>query len=45
MKRHRALFGDQSTDDGSGRAELTLRYLTPHSTWSIHCEHRDTSTC
>ena len=32
---HRAIFGDQGAQDGSGRAELTLKYLTPHSKWSI----------
>ncbi|MDQ2894779.1 MAG: hypothetical protein M3Y09_03925, partial [Actinomycetota bacterium] len=24
-----------------GRLELTLRYLTPHSKWSIHSEYQD----
>ncbi len=38
---HRAIFGDQGAQDGSGRAELTLRYLTPHSKWSIHSEYQD----
>jgi nitrate reductase alpha subunit len=38
---HRAIFGDQGDADGSGRAELTLRYLTPHSKWSIHSEYQD----
>ncbi len=38
---HRAIFGDQGADDGSGRRELTLRYLTPHSKWSIHSEYQD----
>ncbi|HUO71462.1 MAG TPA: nitrate reductase subunit alpha [Solirubrobacteraceae bacterium] len=38
---HRAIFGDQSNADGSGRAELTLKYLTPHSKWSIHSEYQD----
>ena len=36
---HRAVFGDQS--EGDGRAELTLKYLTPHSKWSIHSEYQD----
>jgi nitrate reductase / nitrite oxidoreductase, alpha subunit len=36
---HRAVFGDQSA--GDGRAELTLKYLTPHSKWSIHSEYQD----
>jgi nitrate reductase alpha subunit len=39
--RHRAIFGEQGARDGSGRAELTLRYLTPHSKWSIHSEYQD----
>ncbi|MDE3133072.1 MAG: nitrate reductase subunit alpha, partial [Acidobacteriota bacterium] len=39
--RHRAVFGDQGARDGSGRAELTLKYLTPHSKWSIHSEYQD----
>ena len=38
---HRAIFGEQGDADGSGRAELTLRYLTPHSKWSIHSEYQD----
>jgi nitrate reductase alpha subunit len=38
---HRAIFGDQGAQDGSGRRELTLRYLTPHSKWSIHSEYQD----
>jgi nitrate reductase / nitrite oxidoreductase, alpha subunit len=37
--RHRAVFGDQSADDGT--PELTLKYLTPHSKWSIHSEYQD----
>jgi len=39
--RHRAVFGDQGARDGSGRRELTLKYLTPHSKWSIHSEYQD----
>jgi nitrate reductase alpha subunit len=39
--RHRAIFGDQGAKDGSGRRELTLNYLTPHSKWSIHSEYQD----
>jgi nitrate reductase alpha subunit len=39
--RQRAIFGDQGAQDGSGRPELTLRYLTPHSKWSIHSEYQD----
>ena len=38
---HRAIFGDQGARDGSGRRELTLKYLTPHSKWSIHSEYQD----
>jgi nitrate reductase alpha subunit len=38
---HRAVFGDQSAGDGSGRRELVLSYLTPHSKWSIHSEYQD----
>jgi nitrate reductase alpha subunit len=38
---HRAVFGDQGANDGSGRRELTLSYLTPHSKWSIHSEYQD----
>jgi nitrate reductase / nitrite oxidoreductase, alpha subunit len=38
---HRAIFGDQGARDGSGRHELTLKYLTPHSKWSIHSEYQD----
>ncbi|MHB1837025.1 MAG: nitrate reductase subunit alpha, partial [Solirubrobacteraceae bacterium] len=36
---HRLVFGDQGA--GDGRAELTLRYITPHSKWSIHSEYQD----
>ena len=38
---HRAIFGDQREGGGSERRELTLRYLTPHSKWSIHSEYQD----
>ncbi len=38
---HRVIFGDQGAADGSGRKELTLQYLTPHSKWSIHSEYQD----
>jgi nitrate reductase alpha subunit len=34
------LSGGQPVD-GDGRAEVTLRYLTPHSKWSIHSEYQD----
>ena len=33
-------FGDQGVRD-PGRPELTVRYLTPHSKWSIHSEYQD----
>ncbi|MBS1884447.1 MAG: nitrate reductase subunit alpha, partial [Actinobacteria bacterium] len=40
--RHRAIFGDQrERGDGAAPRELTLRYLTPHSKWSIHSEYQD----
>ncbi len=34
------LFGEPRTGDHGG-AELTVRYLTPHSKWSIHSEYQD----
>ena len=37
LNMHR-LFGDQSTGVGK---EVTVRYLTPHSKWSIHSEYQD----
>jgi nitrate reductase alpha subunit len=37
MGRH---FGDQGRGD-PGRPEITLRYLTPHSKWSIHSEYQE----
>jgi nitrate reductase alpha subunit len=37
LNMHR-LYGDQTT--GEGR-EVTVRYLTPHSKWSIHSEYQD----
>ncbi len=33
-------FGDQGLGD-PGRPEITVRYLTPHSKWSIHSEYQD----
>jgi len=33
-------YGDQTTGE-AGRLEITLRYLTPHSKWSIHSEYQD----
>ncbi|HLI32616.1 MAG TPA: nitrate reductase subunit alpha [Solirubrobacteraceae bacterium] len=38
---HRATFGDQRAGDGAPGHELTLRYVTPHSKWSIHSEYQD----
>ena len=37
LNMHR-LYGDQGT--GAGQ-EVTVRYLTPHSKWSIHSEYQD----
>jgi len=34
------VYGDQRTGE-PGRLEITLRYLTPHSKWSIHSEYQD----
>src|SRR5262249_30593162 len=39
--RHRAVFADQAGGAGPARRELTLKYLTPHSKWSIHSEYQD----
>ena len=33
-------FGDQGLLE-DGRPEITVRYLTPHSKWSIHSEYQD----
>jgi nitrate reductase alpha subunit len=33
-------YGDQGTGE-PGRLEVTVRYLTPHSKWSIHSEYQD----
>ncbi|HVW45648.1 MAG TPA: nitrate reductase subunit alpha [Solirubrobacterales bacterium] len=38
--RHKALY-DGGAADGEAPRELTLRYLTPHSKWSIHSEYQD----
>jgi nitrate reductase alpha subunit len=38
---HKAVLGDDAGGPGDGRRELTLRYLTPHSKWSIHSEYQD----
>jgi len=37
LNMHR-IFGDQRTGVGK---EVTVRYLTPHSKWSIHSEYQD----
>ncbi|MEU1882556.1 nitrate reductase subunit alpha [Streptosporangium sp. NPDC020072] len=34
------LFGSQGLGE-DGRPEVTVRYLTPHSKWSIHSEYQD----
>ena len=34
------IFGPQGIGD-DGRLEVTVRYLTPHSKWSIHSEYQD----
>jgi nitrate reductase / nitrite oxidoreductase, alpha subunit len=34
------LFGGQGLAE-AGRPEITVRYLTPHSKWSIHSEYQD----
>jgi nitrate reductase alpha subunit len=33
-------FGEQGLHE-QGRPEITVRYLTPHSKWSIHSEYQD----
>jgi nitrate reductase alpha subunit len=33
-------YGDQGASE-EGRPEITVRYLTPHSKWSIHSEYQD----
>jgi nitrate reductase alpha subunit len=38
--RYRA-YGEDLGVDERGRVEVTLRYLTPHSKWSIHSEYQD----
>ena len=39
LNMHR-IFGPQGIGD-DGRLEVTVRYLTPHSKWSIHSEYQD----
>lgn len=36
----RSLFGEPRLGE-DGRLEVTVRYLTPHSKWSIHSEYQD----
>ncbi|MGH7920334.1 MAG: nitrate reductase subunit alpha, partial [Candidatus Dormibacteraceae bacterium] len=38
--RYRRHFGDQGSGE-EGSLEVTVRYLTPHSKWSIHSEYQD----
>ena len=38
---HRLMMAGAKPVDGFGAPELTLRYLTPHSKWSIHSEYQD----
>ena len=35
------LFGEPALGDRNGGIGLTVRYLTPHSKWSIHSEYQD----
>jgi nitrate reductase / nitrite oxidoreductase, alpha subunit len=37
---YRRHYGEQAIHE-PGHAEVTLRYLTPHSKWSIHSEYQD----
>jgi len=39
LNMHR-IFGPQGSGE-DGRLEVTVRYLTPHSKWSIHSEYQD----
>lgn len=36
-----ARLGERSIHGESGSAEVAVRYLTPHSKWSIHSEYQD----
>jgi nitrate reductase alpha subunit len=40
LNLHR-IFGPPDTGAAPGEAEVTVRYLTPHSKWSIHSEYQD----
>ncbi|GGK78608.1 nitrate reductase subunit alpha [Sphaerisporangium melleum] len=36
-----ALFGEPAIGEGGPEQGITVRYLTPHSKWSIHSEYQD----
>ncbi|MFD0412335.1 nitrate reductase subunit alpha [Streptomyces sp. NPDC127108] len=36
-----AALGEQPVADGDGGRSMTVRYLTPHSKWSIHSEYQE----
>jgi nitrate reductase alpha subunit len=38
---HRLMLAGAKPVDSDGVPEVTLRYLTPHSKWSIHSEYQD----
>ncbi len=38
---HRLMLAGAQPIDSDGVPEITLRYLTPHSKWSIHSEYQD----
>ena len=38
---HRLMLAGAQPVDDAGVPEVTLRYLTPHSKWSIHSEYQD----
>jgi nitrate reductase / nitrite oxidoreductase, alpha subunit len=38
---HRLMLAGAQPLDAGGAPEVTLRYLTPHSKWSIHSEYQD----
>jgi len=38
---HRLMLAGGIPQDNQGIPEVTLRYLTPHSKWSIHSEYQD----
>jgi len=40
LDMHR-LFGEPQVGPGDDGASVTVRYLTPHSKWSIHSEYQD----